>query len=346
MSLFVRPVDLDNERDPLLQILQRNLPDLDHAARYRWRYLENPAGRAYAWFLCDGTRDRVVGAAVVIPRYTWIGDELVRSGQVGDFAVDVAYRSLGPAIYLQRATFTPVDAGELAFCYDCPPHERGMATFHRLGLRAACRVERFSKPLRVERLLRTRIPVAAPLRSITSILLNAALRIRDFSLASTSDISVSTHTGTFESEFTEMDQRIAKGSDLVRNRRYAQDLEWRFRHDPLLECEVITARRGGLLIGFVAYAPDKDRAHLVDLSANSPFAAQILLRAATRRARKEGREAIDSLAVPTSSMPAYLRRAGFFQRETAASVVPYAHDDLKASLGARSWSFFDADVMG
>jgi hypothetical protein len=265
---------------------------------------------------------------------------------VGDFAVDVAYRSLGPAIHLQRATFIPVDAGELAFCYDCPPHERGMATFHRLGLRAACRVERFSKPLRVERLLRTRIPVAAPLRSMTSALLNAALRIRDFSLASRSDISVSTHTGTFEPEFTEMDQRIAKVSDPVRNRRYGPDLEWRFRQDPLWECEVMTARRGGRLIGFVAYAPEGDRAHLVDLSATSALVAQVLFRAVTRRARKEGRSAIDSLAVPTSSMPASLRRAGFFQRETAASIVPYVHDDLKASLGARSWSFFGADVMG
>jgi hypothetical protein len=346
MSLFVRPVDLDRDREDLLQILKRNLPDLDHARRYRWRYLENPAGRAYAWFLCDGSEDRPVGAAALIPRYTWIGDKLVPSGQVGDFAVDAPYRSLGPALLLQKATFAPVDSGELAFCYDCPPHERGMATFRRLGLRAACPVERFSKPIRVDRLVKARAPAIAPLQAAISLALNGALRVRDWRPGSTGVLSLSVHAGPFGNEFTEMDEVLAAGSDLVRNRRSAQDLEWRLRQDPDMSCEVLTARTAGKLVGYAAHCRDRGRAHLIDYSATSPMAARELLRAVTRGAREERLEAVDSLAVPDSPTPWSLPRAGFIKRETAARIVPYAPPQLMDTLVTRVWSLVTTDAMG
>ena len=346
MALLVRPVDLDRERCALLQILTRNLPELDHARRFHWRYLQNPAGHAYAWFLCDGADDRIVGAAAVIPRYAWLGGTPVKCGQVGDFAVDAAYRSLGPAIRLQRATFAPVENGDLAFCYDCPPHQRGMATFHRLGLPPACRADRFSKPLRVDSHLRRRMRAPGAFHALASLAVNTALWIRDLSLPTSRDISVAAHTGPFEDEFSNMDRRISEGAITIRNRRYAEDLEWRFRGDPLMSCEVIAARRSGELIGFAAFTRESERAHVLDLSATSGSVARALLAAITRRARAAGLEAVDALAVEASSTPSFFRRAGFIAREPAAHVVPYALDSLKESLFTRDWTLLTADVMG
>jgi GNAT superfamily N-acetyltransferase len=345
-SLFVRPIDLENDRERLIRILQRNLPDVDHAARYRWRYLENPAGRAYAWFLCDGSDDRAVGAAALFPRYTWIADKLVRCGQVGDFAVDAPYRSLGPALLLQRTTFAPVDSGDLAFCYDCTPHEPGMATFRRLGLRAACRAHRFMKPLRVDGLVRKRMPAIRRLGAMISVPLNGALRVRDWGTGASGDLSIVAHAEPFGNEFTELDEFVAAASDLIRNRRSAQDLEWRLRRDPDMICEVMTARSAGRLVGFAAYCREHERAHLVDYSASSPMAAKALLRAVTHRAREQGLEAVDSLAVLPTSTPWSLRRAGYIQRELSAGIVPYAKSDLTDTLATKSWSLATTDVMG
>jgi len=70
----------------------------------------------------------------------------------------VSASSLGPALMLQRATFEPVLENAIAFCYDCPPHELGMAMFYRLGLEENCRMQPFVKPLRADRHLTLRLP--------------------------------------------------------------------------------------------------------------------------------------------------------------------------------------------
>jgi hypothetical protein len=65
--LFVRPVDLKTGVHELTNLLQRNLPDFNHDARFAWRYLNEPGGQARAWFVCSGREDRVVGSASVFP---------------------------------------------------------------------------------------------------------------------------------------------------------------------------------------------------------------------------------------------------------------------------------------
>ena len=78
-------------------------------------------------------------------------------GQVGGFAVDASYRSFGPAVLMQRTTFEPVDSGAVTFCYDSPPHDRGMSTFVRLGMRPNCEVTRYALALRSDEFLQKRL---------------------------------------------------------------------------------------------------------------------------------------------------------------------------------------------
>src|ERR1700722_3995111 len=109
MALRVRPVNFETDREEMVELLQRNLTDLAHAARFEWFYRRNPAGPSYSWFAVDEAAGRAVGVASLISRAMWLGPEVAICGHVGDFAIDKAYRSLGPAVQLQRATFAPVD---------------------------------------------------------------------------------------------------------------------------------------------------------------------------------------------------------------------------------------------
>ena len=151
MTISVRSVDLETERTELLSILGRNLPEIPHARRFEWLYRNHPAGASWAWFAYDAQNRRPVGAASVFPRAMWAGDKVQICGQVGDFAIDREYRSLGPALALQRATFVPVQQGTLGWTYDCPPHERGMSTFRRLGMSPNTRMQRYVRLLRTSR---------------------------------------------------------------------------------------------------------------------------------------------------------------------------------------------------
>src|ERR1700687_259464 len=114
MTIRVRPVHLESEREELLGILQTNLLAIPHARRFQWLYYANPDGPAWTWFVYQRGTDHVVGVASVFPRAMWVGAQPKICGQVGDFAVPASHRSLGPALMLQRATFEPVDQGKMA----------------------------------------------------------------------------------------------------------------------------------------------------------------------------------------------------------------------------------------
>src|SRR5579872_65882 len=115
MTVVTRPVDIETEREELLDILTRNLGGLAHAKRFEWLHRCHPAGKGWTWFAYEKESGQKVGTASLFPRAMWIADKIAICGQVGDFAVEKGHRSLGPALLLQRATFTPVDEGQLAF---------------------------------------------------------------------------------------------------------------------------------------------------------------------------------------------------------------------------------------
>src|SRR5262249_4887595 len=141
----------------------------------------------------------------LFPRLMWVGGRKVMCGQVGDFAISASHRSLGPAVLLQRATFQPVDQRMLEFCYDCPPHAAGMATFRRLGVQPNCAVARFVLPLRVDRLLQKRLGFTPPL--FTS-LLNAVLRQYRRTRTKIEEFEIAEHAARFDDEFSLLDGTV------------------------------------------------------------------------------------------------------------------------------------------
>lgn len=345
MAVTIRPVDLDSEQEELLGVLERNLTDLAHARRFKWIYRDNPLGPAWSWFACDAGSGRVVGVASVFRRAMWIGKRVSQCGQVGDFAIDPSHRSLGPALMLQRATFEPVDRGSLALCYDCPPHERGMATFRRLGMTARAIMTRYAKLLRADRLLSARLG-DGPLARGVAPPANALLRLVDRRRSAPSGVAVAVHTGRFGDEFTDLDRR-AGARDVIRVRRAAVDLNWRYQDDPLREYVVLTARRRGELTGFAVLCVTDRDALLVDLFVVPTSSdGNALLAAAVDHVRRKGAESFHALISDASATREVLQRAGFRRRERGPHVVVHAARDTWASApSAMTLELSYADVM-
>lgn len=336
----VRPVDLDTDRDELLAVLDRNLTDLPHARRFQWLYRDHPLGRALAWFVCDGPR-QVVGIASLFPRAMWLGGRVVSGGQVGDFAIDAAHRSLGPAVMLQRATFEPVDSGVLHCCYDCPPHERGMSTFRRLGIKPTAVMVRYACLLRTDRQLTRRLSrsVAAGI----SPLANAALRLSRIRHRPSPGLDIAIHHGRFGAEFSALDGRVG-GAAGIRGRRTAEDLNWRFRDDPLADYEVLTARRRGELEGFAVLAVAGADPSLVDVFGVLPLGDTVaLLDAAVAHAREMGGETLHACVSEGSRLADALVGAGLRSRARGPLVVVYSGGVVAPS--AEGWALTYSDIM-
>lgn len=347
MSVRVRPVRLDSEKAELLSILERNLPDLPHARRFEWLYHRNPAGKAWSWFAFEDKSETSIGVASLFPRMMWIGESSMLCGQVGDFAVNPIYRSLGPAVLLQKATFEPVNDGALAMCYDCPPDDRGMSTFRRLGMDANCQMHRFARPLRVERHLAKRLGHAG--------LAKAAAFFGDFLLTAwpaekkgARDLEIVRHAGRFDEEFTHLDRRVgAKNS--IRSRRSAADLNWRFRDDPLNQYCVLTARSRNELAGFLIASTANEDTFVIDLF-GEPLdqVGLVLLDALVQQERQTHVQSLHSVAAGESHLAHVLRNGRFRQREPSARIVAYAKPETETDAFLKrgsNWSVARMDLM-
>jgi hypothetical protein len=348
MSVTISSADLEADRGELLAVLGRNLVDLPHYRRFRWLYHDNPVGPAWSWLARDTTSGEVVGVASLFPRAVWLGSRVALCGQVGDFAVDVSHRTLGPAMMLQRATFQPVHRGEIAFCYDCPPHERGMSTFRRLGMTATTSMLRHAKLLRAERQIRKRCGGGRSSSWVAS-LGNAVLRARAGEPRRVSGVEVGVHEGRFGDEFSRLDQRVG-GGGRIRSRRAAEDLNWRYRDDPLNTYEVFTARRHGEVVGFVVLSVGEEDAAIVDLFCESGAdeVCRLLLDVATAQLRDTATQALHARLSEESSLTRVFRAAGFRPRQQGPYIVAYATARVgdQGVLEPRgSWDLVHADIM-
>jgi hypothetical protein len=263
MSLSVRRASLITDRDEMLALSGRNLgsgPD------FEWCHLKNPAGPAWSWLLYDENRETTVGMVSVFPRCVYVDGKPVLCGQVGEFAVDSGYRSLGPALLLQRTTFRPVDSGELAFCYDCPPHDLGLATFVRLGMHPNCELFRYALLLRSDEFLERKLGRSrwtTPLVGTANRLLRMRIPRRD-----ALGLAITTLDGMFGDEFSNLDQSVPS-LGLVRPSRSAKFLNWRYKDQPVSgQIRVLVARRNGELWGFLVFVV-RERALWIFSAVNS-----------------------------------------------------------------------------
>ena len=344
MNTSVRPVNLKSEREELLAILQVNLPLLPHARRFQWLYHANPDGPAWSWFVYEKAGGSVVGVSSVFPRSMWVGSRIERCGQVGDFAISATHRSLGPALLLQRATFEPVDQGILSFCYDCPPHAAGMATFRRLGVQPNCAVDRYALPLRLDRHMKKHLGLAPP---FLTPLVNSLLRAWRQRGMRPGDLEIAEHAGPFDDEFSRLDAAVT-GADVIRGRRSAAHLNWRYREDPLQEYRVLTGRRKGELIAFLVFCVKNEDIRIVDLFGRElPASAVALLDVLARRYEVSCQNVEVYLSEGSDLLTAVLK-AHFRRRSVAAQVVAYAKPGSEMSMFLESrprWAFSTAEVQ-
>jgi hypothetical protein len=347
MTLRVRPVCFDTDRKEFVELLQRNLPALPHAERFAWLYERNPDGPAWAWIVVNEANQKAVGATALFPHGFWLGSKKARCGQVGDFAIDIAYRSLGPALQLQRSTFKPVDDGELAFCYDCPPHDQGMSTFLRLGLSASSSIYRHAKVLKVDRLLENRMGRGI-CTTATAKVGNLGLQILNLRFGHVSGTEISLLPGPFDHEFDTLDSAIVDDRS-VRASRSAAHLNWRFRQDPLHEYQVLVARRNGELLAYVVVALESSGATVVDLFGKElTQLGAVLLDAARDICQKASLETLHAFLSDSCRLDPLFKGAGFWKRELAARVVVHTSKQgwTQAFLAAKpEWSFQRLEVQ-
>jgi len=353
MSFTIRPACLSADREEMLDLMSRNF-GFRPAHRFDWSHVENPAGTSWSWLAFDSNgngRAHAVAMVSVFPRHMRVNGKPVLAGQVGGFAVDPTHRSLGPAVMVQRTTFQPVETGRIAFCYDCPPHERGMSTFVRLGMKADCEVFRYAFPLRVDDNVEKKLGSGIwtkPIRFAG----NALLRMRRTG-AITPGIEIKHFDDPFGDEFDHIDE-ITPSANIIRACRGSRDLNYRYRLGQAEneaggggKVHVLVARRRGEIEAFAAYLVQTNAiAILLDIfGPGLEVAGSSLLAAIISDCRKQRLSSFHAHCSPESRLEPMFLKAGLSRRERNCRVVGYAKGNGAAPRAANiQWAFTYAEV--
>src|SRR5262249_49599974 len=316
----IRRADLQADRNTLIDLMFCHLTPMSDGARYDWLYRENPDGEAQIWVLTDSQTDSIIGSGGSVPRRMYVNGE-ERFGPVLEvFGIHPAYRTLGPALQLQRACLAGLAASSYNLFYDFPKTSM-VAIYRRIGVKIQHQTVRHAKLLRVETKLQKlhRIPiVGAAFTSVANIL----LELQDRTKPRQSGCTISAQEDFCGPEFTEL-ARQASTSHSVCVARTANYLNWRFLSHFHHRFHMLTARQNGQLLGYVFFLEDGESGTIVDLFAiDDPGVKLDLISAAVAAMRKNPRLASVSLSF-LSSHPqrALFLKRGFFARESHPVIV-------------------------
>jgi hypothetical protein len=340
-SVVVRAGDMGSDRRLAIETFVRYLNPRYDEARFDWVYRQNPHGRGRLWVATDHGGRTIVGIAAAFPRRMCVAGRDEVAWVLGDFCVSDAYRSVGPALALQRACLAEVTTGGSRFCFDFPSSGM-MAVYRRLGVRPLGQMVRLNRPLRIDSRLRKIVGSGALTRGVGAVA-GAVLAIHHRRRGGAGDFEIALHEADFGSEFTELYRRYT-GHGTVMVERSAEYLNWRYRANPVHQHEVMTARRGGHLVGYAVFRQEEALAVLADLFTADGFAVVTdLAHGVAGLARRRGLEAVSISLLASSPWVQPLRQAGFTERETSPVVV-YASPEAAAKVGdERAWLLLHGD---
>lgn len=274
MANLVRRAEIEKERASLTAFLSKYLsPDADDV-RYPWLYCKNPEGMALAWVAYDSETHQITGVAAAFPRQICRQGVAIRGYVLGDFCIHPDFRSLGPALALQRTCLEDLSSGGPGLALDFPSPSM-LAIYKRLRIETREAMIRFAKPLRTNRQIKRRIPLEGTARAISAAA-NAGLRLLDVGLKSESAWTIGEHTAPCGEEFTSAAQKWSSrvGVCIARSAEY---MNWRFLQHPQRRSHLLTARKDGKLRGFLIYHHEGEDATIVDLLAEEEAVCRALI---------------------------------------------------------------------
>ena len=342
-AVVVRQAELDSDRDQIIEVLSRFLTPLSSAHRFDWLYKENPYGPARVWMALEEKTGTVIGAAAAFPRKMYVGGVEKLGWVLGDFCVSDRYRTLGPALQLQRACLTVTDTASVTLCYDFP--SRAMtAVYKRLGIEPFGQIRRFAKPLRADRKIREWVPWPS-LAGGASAAANWILALADRRWEEGHGWTLALHEGPCGQEFTDL-ARQARVQYAVCIQRSAEYLNWRYLAHPFLRFEILTLRRNSSLRGYAVFTQSRDAGSLVDLFGVQDEAAMSTLLVGLVTLLRQRRVATVSVRLLDSHpWVALLTRLGFRPRESSPLMVyPPGHAvQVSEALKGQPWFLMHGD---
>jgi GNAT superfamily N-acetyltransferase len=327
MDIYVRDANLSDDGKILAELGQQYLGSDADEDRFRWLYEKNPFGRARAWIACE-KRGEAIGMAAIFPRQMYRDGAIVLGCVLGDLCISPQYRSVGPALQLQRACLAHARSGEFAVGYDFPSTTM-LSIYEYLGIRPIGKSVRFAKKLRVDSKVENVVRLPALARPIAAAM-NSALALSDRTSSSRDKLELRLDTSPCSAEYSTLAKQV--GSSLgICTVRSAEYLNWRYQRHPRRKYEFLTARRSNELLTYCTFTVSDGDATIAELFGNMESeVVSSLLRELARLLRARGVATISMPVLSSDPRAGLLRKLGFWARE-ALPVMAFAGESSLSS---------------
>lgn len=320
VSVTIRPANLPRDKELIVRTLHRYLSSDWPETRFEWLYQGNPHGPTRAWLAVDDTNNDIVGTSAAFPRRISVNGIEKTGWVLGDFCIADKYRSLGPALQLQRATLAAVsDLREAELCYDFPSTQF-KAVYQRLRLAPTAQMIRLAKPLRVDRKLEQLI--ASKILAVSAKWMgNRILQLLDMLRFRDRGWEVALHPGECGDEFTQLNERAAltNGIEVKRSATY---LNWRYLKHPNVSFRILTARKKGELQGYVVFSSTGQDAHIAEWNTcDDKTVLKALMWDLFVRLRKSGTITVSAFLLENDHRLLLLKSMGFRPRDSDPLIV-------------------------
>ena len=281
--------------------------------------------------------------AGAFPRRVYIGEREVTCWALGDFCIHEHHRSLGPALQLQRACLEGMHPEAIAFSYDFPSTSM-LAVYKRLRIDPLGNICRFAKPLRVDRKIKevVRVPLLVSLVKWGG---NLVLALQDRGQRDTHGLAIVLHEGWCGEEFSVLARDLG-GQYGVCVQRTAEYLNWRYMANPLVHCEVLTARHHGVLVAYAVFTQMGEDAMLMDLfGVRDLQVISTLVGSLIKLLRKRCVSTLSAPLLESHPWMVLFQRLGFRARETSPVVIsaPLGGSPQGSLLQGMDWFFMYGD---
>ncbi len=328
MGIIICEADLVTDQEILIKTLNENRDKSTDACRYRWRYLDNPQGRARAWLAIDEGSAAVAGFTVAHPRIVYINGEAFCGWNCGDFSINKKYRTLGVAVKLRTAATACVNQGEIPFLY-AHPNERMSLIHLKAGHSVLGEMVRYARPLSLDRYLPRYLQDSAVSSSLGWAYhkgVSAWTRSARFRQSFQCEL----HDGFSEdAPYDALMNRVRKGVPVVGLRDKAY-LKWRFGDSPGSQIFTLLLFGDGDLLGY-AFCSWQDRTiHVHDFfSLLDDAVLNGLVAHLTEVAYSLKAQAVSVTILESHPVIHALERNGFLLRQERSKMMVHTSPDAK-----------------
>jgi len=341
MTTVIRRANLETDRGLLIEAIGRWLTPEADERRFDWLYRQGPHGPAHVWIATKGENGPLIGAAAAFPRRMYAKRAIQTSCVLGDFFVMPEYRSLGPAVQLQRACLSMLGPESFGSCYDFPASAM-VPVYKRLSIEPTNNLVRLAKPLRTDRKMQelVKVPLLAKGASLAA---NQILKAKDRVRTANGGCEISLLTDSCGEEFTSLAASISDQNGIC-TERSAEYLNWRYRNHYCRQYEFLMARRQGRLLAYLVYTRNGEQAEIADLfGVDEPaFLSQLVMEAA-ERLRREGVATVSAPILGSHRWLAFFEELGFHARESCPVVIYSPSHGAAETANHSSWLLMQGD---